>query len=43
MAMLYGYYLWGVTRRVDPVIILEFVRRLGLAVDELESFKLAEA
>jgi hypothetical protein len=43
MAMLYGYYLWGVTRRVDPVIIVEFVRRLGLAVHELESFKLAEA
>jgi len=43
MAMLYGYYLWAVTRRVDPVIILEFVRRLGAAVADLESFKLAEA
>jgi hypothetical protein len=43
MAMLYGYYLWAVTRRVDPVIILEFVRRLGAAVAELESFQLVEA
>ncbi|MDP3768463.1 MAG: aminoglycoside phosphotransferase family protein, partial [Dehalococcoidia bacterium] len=30
--VLYGYYLWGVTRRVDPPIIHEFVKRLGRAV-----------
>jgi len=43
MAMLYGYYLWGVTRRVDPPIIMEFVLRLGTAVADLDSFKLVEA
>jgi aminoglycoside/choline kinase family phosphotransferase len=35
----YGYYMWGVTRRVDPPIILEFVKRLGLAVASLECFE----
>jgi thiamine kinase-like enzyme len=37
-AMIYGYYLWGVTRRVDPDVTNEFVRRLGLAVSELDAF-----
>jgi len=41
-AMLYGYYLWGLTRVVGPEITHEFVRRLGLAVVELESFRLVE-
>jgi len=36
----YGYLLWAITRRVDPPIILEFVKRLGLAVSELETFEL---
>jgi len=37
-AMVYGYFLWAITRKVDPDIIHEFVRRLGLAVDDLDSF-----
>ncbi|WP_242130313.1 ecdysteroid 22-kinase family protein [Sphingobium sp. Sx8-8] len=43
MAMLYGYYLWAITRRVDPVITYEFNRRLGLAVADLQSLELAES
>lgn len=39
-AMVYGYYLWGITQKVEPEITEEFVRRLGAAVDELESFEL---
>jgi Phosphotransferase enzyme family len=37
-AMVYGYYLWAITRKVEPEITLEFVRRLGLAVGDLDSF-----
>jgi hypothetical protein len=40
--MLYGYYLWGITRRVEPCITHEMVRRLGLAVTSLESFELLD-
>ena len=36
--MVYGYYLWAITRKVVPEITNEFVRRLGLAVSDLESF-----
>ena len=36
--MVYGYYLWVITQKVEPAIINEFTRRLGLAVAELESF-----
>lgn len=36
----YGYYLWTVTRRVDPPVIHEFCERLGTAVVDLESFEL---
>lgn len=32
-AVIYGYYLWGITRRVDPPIIVQFVQRLGRAVE----------
>jgi len=42
MAMLYGYYLWAITQRVDRPIILEFVQRLGTAVVDLDSFRLVE-
>lgn len=42
-AMLYAYYLWSITRRVDPVITHEFVRRIGTAVTDLDSFAVAEA
>lgn len=38
--MAYGYYLWAITRKVDPPITEEFVRRLGLAVDSLGTWKL---
>ena len=36
----YGYYLWGITRRVDPPIIETFVPRLGLSVTRHDSFGL---
>lgn len=39
-AMVYGYFLWAITRKVEVPVINEFVRRLGLAVDDLESFAL---
>jgi hypothetical protein len=41
--MVYGYYLWAITRKVEPEITLEFVRRLGLAVSDLESFAALES
>jgi hypothetical protein len=31
-SVLYGYYLWAITRRVDPPIIVQFNQRLGAAV-----------
>jgi hypothetical protein len=31
-AAIYGFYLWSITRRVDPPIIDLFVNRLGMAV-----------
>ncbi len=37
-AMVYGYFLWVITQKVEPAITLEFVRRLGLAVADLESY-----
>lgn len=39
-ALVYAFYLWGVTRRVAPDITNEFTRRLGLAVYEHDSFEL---
>jgi hypothetical protein len=41
-AAIYGYYLWSITRRVDPEIINLFVNRLGNAVTRLESHGLLE-
>jgi hypothetical protein len=38
--MAYGYYLWGITHIVDPVITCEFVKRLGTAVSYHDSFAL---
>ncbi|MCU1614639.1 MAG: hypothetical protein JWO98_2179 [Frankiales bacterium] len=38
--VVYGYYLWGITRYVAPPIIVEFTTRLGTAVSDLESFEL---
>jgi hypothetical protein len=37
--MLYGFFLWAMTRRVVPTITNEFVKRLGLAIADLESFE----
>lgn len=39
-SVVYGYYLWSITRRVDPAIINVFVNRLGSAVTRHESFAL---
>ncbi|MFM5907595.1 MAG: phosphotransferase family protein [Novosphingobium sp.] len=39
-AMVYGFYLWAITRRVDPPIIHAFSARLGAGVDRLDSFRL---
>lgn len=39
-AVLYGYYLWAITRRVDPPIINLFFNRLGMACDRHGSFAL---
>lgn len=36
-AMLYGYYLWSITRRVQQDITHAFVERLGLAVNDHDS------
>lgn len=41
-AAIYGYYLWSITRRVEPEIINLFVNRLGNAVTRLESHGLLE-
>lgn len=38
-ALAYGYYLWAVTTRVDPPVILTFVDRLGKAVMRHETFR----
>lgn len=39
-ATVYGYYLWSITRRVDPAIINVFVGRLGASVTRHESYRL---
>lgn len=39
-AAVYGFYLWSITRRVDPAIINVFVGRLGAAVTRHESYRL---
>jgi len=39
-SVLYGYYLWSITRRVDPPIIVQFVDRLGKAVMRHDSHAL---
>jgi hypothetical protein len=36
----YGYYLWAITRRVDPQITNLFVDRLGKAVTRHDSYRL---
>jgi hypothetical protein len=39
-AVMYGYYLWAITRRVDPPIINQFFHRLGNAAARHDSFAL---
>lgn len=39
-AAVYGYYLWSITRRVDPAIINIFVARLGASVTRHDSYRL---
>ncbi|VWX54486.1 phosphotransferase [Novosphingobium sp. 9U] len=39
-APIYGFYLWGITRRVAPEITVQFTDRLGKAVTRHESHKL---
>ena len=39
-AAAYGYYLWAITRRVDPAITHVFVERLGKAVVRHDTFSL---
>jgi hypothetical protein len=40
--MAYGYYLWAITRFVEPTITHEFVKRLGTAVTDLETYRLLD-
>jgi hypothetical protein len=40
MSVVYGYYLWAITRRVEPAITNVFVNRLGNAVARHESYRL---
>ena len=39
-SVIYGQYLWAITRRVDPPIIVQFNQRLGAAVARHESHAL---
>jgi hypothetical protein len=39
-SVLYGYYLWSITRRVEPAIINVFVGRLGASLTRHESYRL---
>lgn len=38
--MAYGYYVWAITRKVEPQITHEFVKRLGSAVDSLGTYEI---
>jgi thiamine kinase-like enzyme len=39
-SVVYGYYLWSITRRVEPAITNVFVGRLGASVTRHESYRL---
>jgi Phosphotransferase enzyme family len=41
-SIVYGFYLWSITRRVDPAITNTFVQRLGKAVTRHDSYRLLE-
>src|SRR5262249_33277115 len=36
-ALVYGYYMWAITQRVERPVIEEFVHRLGSAVEAHDS------
>jgi hypothetical protein len=38
-ALVYGYFMWAITQRVERPIIETFVARLGAAVEAHESFE----
>ncbi|HEY3695200.1 phosphotransferase [Phenylobacterium sp.] len=40
MSAVYGFYLWAITRRVEPPIINVFVNRLGCSVTRHDSYRL---
>jgi thiamine kinase-like enzyme len=42
IALVYGYYMWAVSRLVDPPVTTEFVTRLGTAVADHGTFELLE-
>lgn len=42
-ALIYGYYMWAVTRRVQEDITFEYVKRMGTAVDDHGSYALLGA
>lgn len=42
-ALVYGYYLWAITRKVRPAVTHEFTTRLGTAVTDADSFALLGA
>jgi hypothetical protein len=39
-AAVWGFFLWAITRRVDPPIMMTFVHRLGAAVMRHDSYRL---
>ncbi len=39
-SVIYGYFMWGVTRRVTPAIVDQFVTRLGTALADHNSYGL---
>jgi hypothetical protein len=39
-SIVYGFYLWSITRRVDPAITNVFVQRLGASVSRHDSYRL---
>lgn len=41
-AVMYGFYMWGITRRVAPDITVQFTDRLGRAVMRHDSFRLLD-
>ena len=39
-ALVYGYFMWGITQRVERPILVTFAKRLGTAVQDHQSFDL---